>query len=52
MDVTVDVKSGVNDWSERMTQCPTTLDLTFRRLSYSVGKGHNLKLDYFILVKF
>jgi len=51
MDVMVDVKSGVNDWSERMTQCPTTLDLTFRRLSYSVGKG-NIKFDYFILVKF
>ena len=38
MNVTMD-KSVVNDWSERMTDCPTTLDLTFRRLSYSVGKG-------------
>ena len=28
-----------SDWSDKMTICPTNVDLTFRRLSYSVGKG-------------
>ena len=45
-DLTVD-KLVVNDWSERMSHCPNTLDLTFRRLSYSVGKG---KFYHFILI--